>query len=106
LERDELERLAGRRLRLSFEEIVNHARLPEARRAYLAAFSDVYAGDPFLVRLLLQAGRFFVFHSAAVLEAAQDRSRRETWFTVAALKQQLGMFGYASGRQVELAPQI
>jgi DNA-binding MarR family transcriptional regulator len=101
LEREELERLAGRGLRLSFEEIVNHPRLPEARRAYLASFTDVYAGDPFLIRLLLQAGRFFVFHSAAVLEAAQDPSRRETWFTVAALKQQLAMFGYASARQVD-----
>jgi hypothetical protein len=101
LERDELERLVGGRLRLSFEEIVNHPRLPEARRAYLDSFFDVYAGDPFLVRLLLQAGRFFVFHSAAVLEAAQDPLRRETWFTVAALKQQLAMFGYASERQVD-----
>jgi DNA-binding MarR family transcriptional regulator len=101
LEREELERLAGRPLRLSFEDIVNHPRLPEARRAYLASFADVYGGDPFLVRLLLQAGRFFVFHSAAVLEAAQDLSRRETWFTVAALKQQLAMFGYASPRQVD-----
>jgi DNA-binding MarR family transcriptional regulator len=101
LERDELERLAGRRLRLSFEEIVDHPRLPQARRAYLASFSDVYGGDPFLVRLLLQAGRFLVFHSAAVLEAAQDPSRRETWFTVAALKQQLGMYGFASPRQVD-----
>lgn len=101
MERDELERLVGGRLRLSFEEIVNHPRLPEARRAYLDSFFDVYAGDPFLVRLLLQAGRFFVFHSAAVLEAAQDPLRRETWFTVAALKQQLAMFGYASERQVD-----
>ncbi len=50
---------------------------------------------------MLQAGRFVVFHSAAVLEAAQDPSRRETWFTVAALKQQLAMFGYASERQVD-----
>jgi hypothetical protein len=32
LERDELERLAGRPLRLSFDDIVNHPRLPEARR--------------------------------------------------------------------------
>jgi DNA-binding MarR family transcriptional regulator len=101
LERDELERLTGCRLRLSFEDIVNHPRLPEARLAYIKSFSAVYEGDPFLVRLLLQAGRFFVFHSAAVLEAAQDRSRRETWFTVAALKQQVGMFGYASARQVD-----
>jgi hypothetical protein len=101
LERDELEHLAGRPLRLSFEDIVNHPRLPEARRAYLDSFSKVYGGDPFLVRLLLQAGRFLVFHSAAVLEAAQDLSRRETWFTVAALKQQLAMFGYASPRQID-----
>jgi hypothetical protein len=42
-----------------------------------------------------------VFHSAAVLEAAQDLSRRETWFTVAALKQQLALFGYASPRQID-----
>jgi hypothetical protein len=101
LERDELERLVGGRLRLSFEEIVNHPRLPEARRAYLASFCDVYGGDPFLVRLLLQSGRFLVFHSAAVLEAAQDPSRRETWFTVSALKQQLAMYGFASARQVD-----
>jgi DNA-binding MarR family transcriptional regulator len=101
LERDELERLVGGKLRLSFDEILNHPRLPEARRDYLDSFLKVYGGDPFLVRLLLQAGRFFVFHSAAVLEAAQDPSRRETWFTVSALKQQLALFGYASERQVD-----
>ncbi|MDA9523872.1 hypothetical protein XI06_27240 [Bradyrhizobium sp. CCBAU 11434] len=101
MERDELERLIGRPLRLSFEDILNHPRLPEARHAYLKSFSTVYEGDQFLVRLLLQAGRFFVFHNAAVLEAAQDPSRRETWFTVAALKRQLAMFGYASARQVD-----
>jgi DNA-binding MarR family transcriptional regulator len=101
LEQDELERLVGGRLRLTFDEIVNHPRLPQARRAYLDSFIRVYEGDPFMVRLLLQAGRFFVFHSAAVLEAAQDLSRRETWFTVAALKQYLAIFGYASERQVD-----
>ncbi|MCP3442836.1 hypothetical protein [Bradyrhizobium sp. CCGUVB14] len=101
MERDELERLAGRPLRLAFEDILSHPRLPEARRAYINSFTEVYGGDPFLVRLLLEAGRFLVFHSAAVLEAAQDLSRRETWFTVAALKQQLAMFGFASPRQVD-----
>lgn len=101
MERDDLERLVGSRLRLTFEEILNHPRLPEARHAYLRSFVHLYEGDPFLVRLLLEAGRFFVFHSVAVLEAAQDPSRRETWFTVAALKQQLALFGFASGRQVD-----
>src|SRR5581483_10621068 len=50
LERDELERLVGGRLRLTFDEILNDARLPMARRAYLASFLHVYEGDPFLVR--------------------------------------------------------
>ncbi|WP_338697749.1 hypothetical protein V5279_12655 [Bradyrhizobium sp. 26S5] len=101
MEQDELERLVGGPLRLTFDEILNHPRLPEARRAYLESFVHLYEGDPFLVRLLLEAGRFLVFHCVAVLEAAQDPSRRETWFTVAALKRQLAMFGYASGRQVD-----
>lgn len=101
LEKDELERLVGGKLRLTFEEILNHPRLPEARRVYLDSFLRVYEGDPFVVRLLLQAGRFLVFHLAAVLESAQDPSRRETWFTVAALKQQITMFGFASERQVD-----
>ena len=101
MERDELERLVGGRLRLTFDEIVNHPRLPEARRVYLDRFLHVYEGDPFMVRLLLQAGRFLVFHMCAVLESAQDPSRRETWFTVAALKQQIAMYGFASERQVD-----
>lgn len=88
-------------MRLTFEDILNHPRLPEARRAYLASFVQLYEGDPFLVRLLLEAGRFFVFHCVAVSEAAQDPTRRETWFTLAALKSQLAMFGFASGRQVD-----
>ena len=101
LEQDELERLVGDRLRLTFDEIVRHPRLSEARREYLTSFLNVYEGEPFLVRLLLEAGRFFVFHCAAVLEAAQDPARRETWFTVGALKQQLALFGYASDRQAD-----
>lgn len=36
-----------------------------------------------------------------VLESSHDLARRETCFTVAALKQQLAMFGYARARQVD-----
>lgn len=101
MEKEELERLAGGRLRLTFDEINNHPNLPSARKAYLDSFCALYERDPFLVRLLLQAGRFFVFHIAAILDARQDLSRRETWFTVTALKKQLSMFGFASSRQID-----
>jgi hypothetical protein len=101
LETAELERLVGRRLRLTFEDIIDHPMLPEARRVYLNSFSKVFEGDPFLIRLLLEAGRFLVFHCAAILDAAQNPSRRETWFTISALKQQLALFGFASDRQVD-----
>lgn len=101
MEREELERLVGGRLRLGFDDILQHPRLPDARYAYISDFVRLYEGDPFLVRLLLEAGRFFVFHCAATIESAQDPAKRETWFTVAKLKQQMAMFGYASSRQVD-----
>jgi hypothetical protein len=101
VEQGELERIVGSPLRLTLDEIVNHPRLPEARKAYLDHFLKVYDGDPFLVRLLIESGRFLVFLLAAVLKAAQDPARRETWFTVSLLKQQIALFGFASGRQVD-----
>ena len=39
MERDELERLVGGPLRLSFDAILNHPRFPKARHAYLEASS-------------------------------------------------------------------
>jgi hypothetical protein len=61
----------------------------------------VYGEDPFLVRLLIESGRFLVYMIAVVLDAAQDPARRETWFTVGHLKRQLATFGLASERQVD-----
>src|SRR3954467_14731479 len=98
MEQAELERLVGAPLRLTLDEIISHPRLPEARKVYLDRFLAVFEGDPFLVRLLLESGRFLVFHTAAVLEAAQDLSRRETWFTISRLKEHTALFGFASGR--------
>ena len=102
MDRDELERLVGGRLRLTFDEILNHPRLPEARRAYLESFVHLYEGDPFLVRLLLEAGRFL-----RLLRGRCSRPRRrsiETRDSVHSgmpLKRQLAMYGYASDRQVD-----
>jgi hypothetical protein len=101
LEDAEIEGLLGGPPRLALDGIINHPRLPEAHRAYLDRFLDVYGGDPFLVRLLIESGRFLVYHLIVVLEAATDPARRETWPTVGLLKQNMAMFGLASGRHVD-----
>jgi hypothetical protein len=101
LEEAEIERLLGSSPRIAFADIVRHPRLPEARRRYLDRFLEVYGGDPFLVRLLIESGRFVVYHLVTILDAAQDPARRETWATVGLLKQQLSLMGLASGRHVD-----
>ena len=97
----EIEGLLGRPPRLALDDIVNHPRLPEAHKAYLDRFLEVYGGDPFLVRLLIESGRFLVYHLIVVLEAAADPARRETWPTVGLLKQNMALFGLASGRHID-----
>lgn len=101
LEQTQIEHLIGRAPRVTVEDIVGHPRLPEARKVYLDQFLDLYSGDPFLVRLLIESGRFLVFLLTIVLEAAQDPARRETWVTVGRLKLTMALFGLASGRQVD-----
>src|SRR5690349_14377027 len=96
-----LEQVLGRPVRLTLSEIANHPRLPDARGVYLDNFLKVFDEDPFLVRLLLDSGRFLVFHSAAVIESGQDPARRETWFTLSRLKQDVALFGFASDRHVD-----
>lgn len=94
-------RIYGATPRLWKEDIVRHPHFAEARKLYLNRFLSVYDGDPFLVRLLIESGRFLVYHIVIVLEAAQDPARRETWLTVSHLKEKMGMFGLASERQVD-----
>jgi DNA-binding MarR family transcriptional regulator len=101
LEDKEIERLLGRRPRITVEEIVRHPRFAEARRLYLDRFLKIYGDDPFLARLLIETGRFMVCHLAFVLEAAHDPARRETWPTVGLLKQTLASSGLATGRHVD-----
>lgn len=80
---------------------MRHPRLAEARRHYVDRFLAVYDGDPFLVRLLIESGRFSLYNLALVIEAAQDPTRRETWLTIGALKKWLAMAGVASDRHVD-----
>ncbi len=101
MEQAELERLVGGPLRLTLEDIVSHPRLPEARKVYFDHFLKVYDGDPFLVRLVIESGRFLVFHLVVVLEAAHDPERRESWATLKRLKEQISLFGFASDRHID-----
>ncbi len=87
---------------VSIEEILANPRFPQARKFYLDRFLAVYDGDPFMVRLLIESGRFLVYHLAVILDAAHDPDRPETWFTVGRLKQQIALCGIgASQRQVD-----
>lgn len=82
-------------------DIVSHPRMPEARRLYLRQFLALYGANPFLVRLLLEQGRFFVHYFTIVNYALHDPTRREAWCTVGALKHALVACGLASARQVD-----
>ncbi|GGI28556.1 hypothetical protein GCM10010987_49990 [Bradyrhizobium guangdongense] len=101
MESAEVARLLGRQPRVGHDDIVQHPRLGEARRHYLDCFLRLYDGEPFLVRLLIESGRFSLYHLALVLEAAQDPARRESWLTIGLLKKWLGTLGMASGRHVD-----
>lgn len=67
-----IERLIGGKPRISIEDIVSHPRFADARKVHLERFLAVYSGDPFLVRLLLESGRFLVYLIAVMLKAAED----------------------------------
>jgi hypothetical protein len=98
---EEIQLLLGGTPRLSIEQIVAHQRMSEARKVYLDRFLEVYSGDPFMVRLLIESGRFLVYHLAVLLDAAQDPLRRETWFTLGRLKQEMARYGLGSPRQMD-----
>ncbi|MDR3373178.1 MAG: hypothetical protein P4L98_05550 [Ancalomicrobiaceae bacterium] len=101
MDKAEIERLAGGPPRLTYEDIANHPRLSEAREVFLDRFLALYTGDPFIVRLLIESGRFLVYHIAAVLDAGVDPARRDTWLTITRLKQEMSLFGLASDRHID-----
>lgn len=101
LNQADIERLAGGPPRLSLEAITHHPDLPKAREVFLDRFLTLYSGDPHTVRLLIESGRFLVYHIAGILDAGVDPTRRETWLTVTRLKQEMQRFGLASDRHID-----
>ncbi len=97
----DVERLMGGPPRLAYEDIVRHPRLHDAVGVYLDRFLAVYDEDPFMVRLLIEAGRHSVTQLVMVLEAGYEPARRETWPTLGRIKEMMAAFGLGSGRHVD-----
>ena len=86
---------------LTLDEVVGHPRMAVARGLYVDRFLSIYGDDPFMARLLIETGRFLVFHVLVVLAAGHDPARRDTWLTVGRLKRAMAGYGLASERHID-----
>lgn len=84
----------------SREEILAHPRFAEARNALIDAILALYEHEPFLNRLLLEAGRNVMFNVIMCLHARYDEADPATWPTLRLLKQEMAGFGLASPRRI------
>lgn len=97
----EIERLVGAVPRIAYAEIARHPRLADARKVFLDRFVDTYDDNPLMVRLLVESGRFAVFLTAIMLDAARDPARPDTWLTTGRLRREVAASGLASERHVD-----
>jgi hypothetical protein len=84
----------------SAEEILSHPRFPFARDQFLKSILALYEHNPFLNRLLLEAGRTVLFVIIICLHARYDEADRETWPTLRLVTQSMMRHGLASARRV------
>jgi DNA-binding MarR family transcriptional regulator len=85
----------------SSDEILAHPLFVPARAAFVDAVLALYEGDPFLTRLLLEAGRYVIFAVIMCFHARYDAADRSTWPTMSRLKEAMAQFGLSSSRRVE-----
>src|SRR6202051_2313518 len=85
----------------SSDEILAHPLFVPARIAFVDAVLALYEGDPFLTRLLLEAGRYVTFVIIMCMHARYDEADRSTWPPRSRLKQSMAQFGLSSSRRVE-----
>lgn len=78
-----------------------HPRFAEARADYADAALKLYEGDKFLTRLVQEAGRTVIFIVILCLYARYDEADRDTWPTLALLKQKMTQFQLSSPRRVD-----
>ena len=100
LDDPEIERLIERTPHVSIEEILANPGFPAARKLYLDRFLGVYGHDPFLVRLLIESGRFLVYHLAVVLDTRRIPPVADMVQAVGRLKQQIVASGLGASAGV------
>lgn len=93
--------LAPARAPVSVDEIADHPDYLVARKLYAQSFLALFDRNPFLIRLLTDTSRYLLFTLSVILDANHDDARRETWFSVGRLKEQMAAFGMTSARHVD-----
>jgi hypothetical protein len=83
------------------DEILAHPRFTAARSAFVDAVLELYEGDAFLNRLLLEAARQITFNIIVSLHFGYDEADRATWPTMRRLKERMAEFGLSSPRRIE-----
>ena len=89
------------RVPVTVEEVADHPDYLRARKLYCDSFLALFDRNPFLIRLLTDSSRYLLFTLSVILNANHDGDRRETWFSVGRLKQQMAAFGMTSPRHVD-----
>ncbi|MFG1264693.1 MULTISPECIES: hypothetical protein [Xanthobacter] len=89
------------RVPVAVEEIADHPDYLRARKLYCDSFLALFDRNPFLIRLLTDSSRYLLFTLSVILNANHHVDRRETWFSVGRLKQQMAAFGMTSPRHVD-----
>jgi hypothetical protein len=84
----------------SAEEILAHPRFPVARDEFANAMLALYEHEPFLNRLLLEAGRAVLFVMIMCLHARYDENERATWPTLRLLTDSMEPYGLASPSRI------
>ena len=90
----------------SSQDILAHPRFATARAAYVDALLNLYEGNAFLNRLLIEAGRQVTFNMIVQLHCRHDEADPATWPTMRLLKQELKPFGMSERRIDDLVSRL
>jgi hypothetical protein len=90
----------------SSQDILAHPRFAAARAAYVEALLNLYEGNTFLNRLLIEVGRQVTFNMIVQLHCRHDETDPATWPTMRLLKQELKPFGLSERRIDDLVTRL